>query len=1203
MSRLRWCYLPVLLAALVLASPAFGQFNASVQGTVTDPSGAVVPGASVTVTNQSTGIETTVTSDSAGLYRVDHLQPGAYRIAVNAPSFMRSTSENVQVLAETPRGFNVTLQPGTAGEQVTVTAGNEQLQTETANNQATIGTREVLEIPQTGRDPYELLRTVPGVFGTGARQANGNALALPQQVGPNGSASQIFQTENQVQVTANGQRVSANHYLVDGVQVDSLNNGGSAVITPNQESVSEITAVAGTYDAQDGRNSGLITKTVSKSGTNNLHGSGVILFTDPGLNAFNKFYGPTPTANAKPIPCTSGTTRFTILASQCPERSEQKYRQFAGSLGGPVIKDHLFFFFSYEGVRLHNSVLQRNVILETPQFEQYVKSTNPNSIAAKIFSLPGITPRIATPTTTPCSSLVTTNCVVDCCSLDGRALGTWYQAGTGIGQAIGNGPDGIPDWGKFDLRVPNSSTGNQYNGRMDFNAGKNQFFFGTYYTMLDNLNGGNRPITDLSLSPDNWTAAVGWTRILSNSLINDLRGNVTRFTFNQENSPTNFGLPQIGIFDFDANGFGDQSRNGFLGLVSASTTPARLAQNTFDLRDTLTWVFGRHALRLGGDFIREQNNDDESGADRPFYQFRGLLNFANDACCFNEQVFVNPQTGGPANGLRHFRTSDYAAFAQDTWKMRPNLTLTLGLRWEYFTPLTETNNLMTNYVFGGTTVNGLTCVNYFPGACAGSVQPTTQLYNSDRHNFGPKLGLAWSPANSAGHLVLRAGFGISYNRNFGVVFSNIRQNSTPLQAAAQACCFFDPGRIQGPPPGSNILYALGSSNSAFSYPRNPGLSFGIAPDGALCANAACTSVTKTDLFGALPNEPNPYVYSYSFDMEEAFTASDTLKLGYYGSRSRKLVRTIDLNRITPGDTFDGTIDEVMNSSASTDPKGVPCGPSNPACPKPVAVGNNRFGRIFFPLPDVNASYDALIANVTHRVKFGLTLSGSYTWSHTIDTASYDIGAQQFEPSNPVLNKANADFDARNYFQLAGVWDLPIFRTRHDLLGDVLGGWTISAIATHNSGFPFTAAIGTCDTSHDRNGDSFCPDYPFAYFGGMIQNPSKQQFINGIFPNPGAEFDTTTKGPGCRCRNIFTGPGYSDVDLSLAKNFRLPTLPVLGENARLEFRGDAFNAFNILNLAGFAPATAPTDIKNMGQFGKANTATAGRVIQLQARFLF
>jgi len=1191
----------MFLAAICLciSAPAFAQFNASIQGTVTDPSGAVVSGATVTATHRATGVSSTVTSNGAGFYRVEHLQPGTYAVSVSAPSFSQSVSNDVQVLAETPRGFNVTLQPGAAAEQITVVGGDEQLQTETASNQSTITTQQVLEIPQQGRNPYELLRTVPGVFGEGARNGAGKAVFLPgQDQGPGGTSSQIFQTENQTQAISNGQRVDANNYLVDGVSVNSLNWGGAAVITPGQESISEITVVAASYDAQDGRNSGIIVKSVSKSGTNNLHGSGIILFQDPGLNAFNKFYGPSPAANAKPITCVSGSDTFQILASSCPERDLEKYRQFAGSVGGPLVKDHLFWFFSYEGVRLRNSTLLRSQHLETPQFQQYVINTNPNSLAAKIFKTSGIASRIGS-TTGACSATTVTNCTVDCCSLDGRALGTWYQPGTGIGQAIGNGPDGIPDWGVFDARIPSSSTGNQYNGRMDYSAGKNQFFGSTYYTLLDNLSGGVRPIQDVSLSPTNWTAAIGWTRTISSSLLNDLRANVTRYNFNQLATvgTTNYGIPHIRLFDFDINGFA--ANDNFLGVSQAGTTPGRLAQNTYDLRDSVTWVFGRHALKFGGDYIREQNNNEESGQSRPQYQFRGLLNFANDACCFFEQVAVNPTTGGPANGLRHFRTADYAVFAQDTWKLRPNLTLTLGTRWEYFPPVTETNNILSNYIFGaGSGVgNGLPCVN-FAGACNGAVRPVSQLYNPDKNNFGPKIGFTYSPGASNGKTVLRGGFGLSFNRVMGTVFANVRQD-TPVFALASACCFFDPGKIQGPPPGSGIQYNIAASNSPFAYPVNPAFAFGVAPDGALCANPACTSVTKVQLFAARQDEPNPYVYSFSFELQQQFARHDAMKVGYYGSRSRRLVRTIDINRIVSGDTFDKANDETVSASAN----GVACGPSNPACPAPFNVGNNRFNQIFTTLPDVNASYDSLITNYTHQFSSGLSFSGTYTWSHSIDTASNDIGAQQFEPGNQLVNKGNSDFDVRHYFQLAAVWELPIFRGRHDFLGSVLGGWTISTIATNHSGYPFTAAIGSCDTNNDRNGNATCPDYPFAYFGGVIQGASKQQFINGIFPNPKSEFDVATKGPGCRCRNIFLGPGYSDVDLSLAKSFLLPKMPVLGEQAKLVFRGDAFNAFNILNLSNFGVATAPTDIANTGQFGKAQTAYEGRVIQLQARFQF
>jgi hypothetical protein len=1163
-----------LVVFVLFSISALAQYNARVQGTVTDANGAVVQGATVKVANEATGVVNTTKTDSSGLYRAAQLPPGSYTITVTAPSFKQSESKGVQVSAETPRGFNVQLQAGPVAESVNVSATAQSLDTETANSQTTISTREVVNIPQFGRDPYNLVRTVPGVFGEGARNNNGDSVRLPQQVGPGGSNSQIFQTENQIQAIANGQRLNANNVTLDGVSVNSLDWGGAAVITPNQESVAELTVVASSYSAEDGRNSGIAIKTVSKTGTNTLHGSGVVKFNDAGLNAFNKFTGPT-TGTPGTITCETGTpSQFKITAANCPERVDQKYRQFAGSVGGPIIKDHLFFFASYEGLRSNNTQLNRGVRMETPQFEQYVIAQRPTSIAAKIFKTPGIGARI-----------VNTVSTTDFGSLDGRPLGSWYVPGTGTGQAIGNGPDGIPDWGVFDLRVPNSSVGDQLNGRLDYNTGPNQFFASSYFVREDNLQGGQRPIEDLTFQPKSWVGTVGWIRQINNSLVNDLRANFTRFAYDQltPQGDTNYGIPQIRLFDFDASGLGDIGR--FIGVGQSSTTPAALAQNTFAYRDTVSWVKGRHAFKFGGEAIREQNNNNQPGASRPDYQFRGLLNFANDACCFFEGIAVNPTTGGPANGLRHFRTSDYALFLDDSWKVRRNLTVTLGLRWEYFPPYRENTDQLTNYVLGS------------QGVVNGSVKPVSQLYNPDRNNFGPKIGFAWAPFTD-GTTVLRGGFGVSYNRDFGVVFSNVRQN-TPYFAQVGACCSFDPGPIQGPPPGSGISYNLGTSTSAFSYPANPAFAFGVAPDGALCANVACTSVTKVDLFGSPANQPNPYVYSYSLEVQQEFGKRDALRVGYYGSLSRKLVRTIDLNRLTPGDTFDNNQDMLQTKSAD----GVLCGPTNPACPAPRATGNNRFNRIFYALPDVNATYNAMVVNFTHRYGGGLTFSSTYTWSHTIDTGSYDIGFQQTDPGNQAIDKGNSDFDVRHNFVASGVWEMPFFRGRKDLLGNVLGGWMVSSIFTKHSGFPFNPLIGSCNTAQDRNGDSYCPDMPFAYNGGMTVNPTKQQWINGVFANPATAFDVTTRGVGCRCRNMFRGPGYTDVDLTIGKNINLPKMRVFGEGAKLELRANAFNAFNILNLKNFAPASAPTDILNTGSFGKASDAYSGRVIELQARFSF
>ncbi|HKT45894.1 MAG TPA: TonB-dependent receptor [Candidatus Acidoferrales bacterium] len=1179
------------LLLLLCGSPVFAQFKASLQGTVVDPSGNAVAAAKVTVTDEATGVSHTVLTSDSGFYRVNQLPPGTYTVAIRASGFKASTSNGVRVEAEQPRGFDVTLQVGDVQETVTVSALPESLRTEDANLSSTITSQQVLALPQFGRDPYELLRLTPGVFGDASRQGNGNSLILPQQPRtPGGSNNEIFQTENQVQIAANGQRVTANTYSLDGVSVDSLSNGGAAVITPNQESIQEMVVTSASYDASQGRNSGAQVEVVSKSGTNDFHGSALIHFNDKGLNAFNRFYGAN-NVPLSPISCEGGS--FTIVAQHCPSRNDQKYRDFAGSFGGPILHNKLFFFFSYEGLRLNNTVILRDSHLETPAFENYVEQAEPGSIAAKIFSTPGVAPRIVTAVSqTDCCSLVTNPS-----DPNFHPLGMWYVPGNtpNMGQAVGNGPDGIPDWGVFDLRVPNSSSGNQYNGRVDYTLGSNQFFANTFISQLKNVNGGDRPIDDVALMPTNYVGTLGWTRTITSFLLNEARLNFTRFAFDQliPTGNTNYGIPQIELFDFDA-AMGNAGTGGtLLGITQAGTTPGKLAENTFGFRDTLNWVHGNHALRFGGEYAREQNNDDEPGFERPVYQFRGLLNFANDACCFFEGLGLNPQTGSLPNGQRYFRTSAYSLFVQDSWKFRPNLTLTLGLRWEYFPPITETQGLMSNYVFGS------------EGLPNGSVQHVAQLYQPDKNNFGPRLGFSWSPNVWGNKPVLRGGFGIVYDRPFETEFTNIRQN-TPYFAQLSTCCFFDPGPITGPPPGSGIQYGIGSSRLAGSFAPNPNFAFGVAPDGALCADPTCSQITKVDLFGSPANEPTPYVYVFSLQTQVQPVNNWLVSVGYQGSRSRKLVRTIDLNRFHPGDTFDGTIDGVQNAS----PDGVPCGPTNPACPAPVLVGNPRFNRVFFPMPDVNASFDALTAQLTHQFSRGLSFSFLYTLSHTIDTSSNEIGFQQTDPFTQSIDKASSDYDVRQHFQLSSFWELPLFRGRHDFAGSLLGGWTLGGILEKHTGFPFTALIGACNPSQDRNGDSYCPDMPLTYAGGMIANPSKQQWENGVFPDPAASFPGATNpvtpgtfGPGCRCRNIFAGPGYTSVDLSFGKNFSLPRTRLFGESAKLELRSNFFNAFNILNLEPLAPATAPTDITNTGQFGRPLDGLSGRVIEFQARFSF
>ena len=1162
------------LSFVFLTAAALAQYGASLQGTVTDNTGAVVPGATVTVTNQATGVARTAVTGDSGFYRIPGLAPGQYNVDAEANGFKKSSKSDVAVLSETVNAADVTLQIGAVSETVVVTSTAGDLQAENANLGVTISSRQVVDLPEFGRDPYELLRLSPGIFADASRQGNGNAQGIPQQVGPGGSNAQIFQTENQVQAIANGQRVSANDYMLDGVSINSLEWGGATVITPNQESVHDITVSSSSYSAEDGRNSGAQVKVISKDGTNKFHGSAFFKINDKGLNAFNKYYGPT-NVPLSPITCESGT----ITASHCPGRVDQKYRDFAGSIGGPILKNRLFFFFSYEGTRLKNTVPLLSQTLETPEFEQYVIQQNPSSIAAQLFSTPGIKPRIATVVSEK-----------DCCSLiPNYGLGRWYGAGP---EAIGGGPDGIPDWGVFDLSLPNTSSGNQYNGRVDYTQGNNQFFASTYIVRLNNFNGGQRPIDDSTFQPRNYASTVGWGRVIGSTMLNEFRVNFTRYSFDQTQpvGQTNYGIPQIRLFDFDIGGFG--SNDSLLGIPQSGTNPAALAQNTYALAETFSWTRNKHAWKFGFEDRRQQNNNNEPGAQRPQYQFRGFLNLANDACCFYEQVEVNP-TGGPLNGQRYFRDNDYGVFVQDDWKVRRNLTVNLGLRWEYFSPLTESKNIQSNYIFGSQgVINGSVCAPVAPLAPCPSGK---QLYEPDRNNFGPRFGIAWSPDRYEGKVVFRAGFGIVFNRNGDVVNDNIRQD-TPYSALATACCFDGGATTVGPPLGSNILYNLGANTKANSYPVNPAFANGVAPDGALCADALCSKTNAVSLFGALPRQATPYVYIFSNQIELQPLHDWVVKLGYQGSRSRKLIRTIDLNRLIPGDTFDGTQDKVQMSTAD----GQACGPTNPACPAPHPTGNVRFSNLYFPLPDVNASYDAAVVSANHTFRHGFQIDANYTWSHAIDTASFEVGYQQTDPGNQLLNRGNSDFDIRHNFVLDALWEIPLFHRRHDFLGSALGGWTVSGIMSKHSGFPFAALIGSCNTNADRNGDGYCPDMPFAYHGGVIQSASKQQWINGVFPSPATEFDTTTLGPGCRCRNIFSGPGYTSVDMTFGKDFALSKL---GEGSKLAIRANFFNFLNLLNLAPLIPATAQTDIANGSQFGRTSGGLAGRVIEFQARLSF
>jgi outer membrane receptor protein involved in Fe transport len=1142
-----------LLALLVVVLPAAAQFGAGIQGTITDQTGAVVKGAKVTVTNQATGVSSTTSTSASGFYSLQLLPPGKYRVDVEAASFAKNSVRDVAVVAESPRGLNLVLKPGTAQESVTVTAEATTLGTENGSVTANIEAQQIENLPSFGRDPYELLRLAPGVFGDGARGSDAKATFLPNVTGVGASNNSLYQVENQPQIIANGQRVTENNFMIDGVDVNSLTNGGAAVITPSEEAVAGITVLSSTYSAEDGRNSGAQIKVTSKTGTNSFHGSGFFKYDEPGLNAFNNFGGFQADSSGNP---------FGALAKNV--RVDNKIRDFAGSIGGPAIKDKLFFFVSYEGERAYNQTFANNYIV-TPQFVQAVSQANPNSIAAQILNAPGSGPRVAALLTPSCAD-VNGPCQVVPGGLD---LGSPFPAGSAPGNPylplnankggafIGNGFDGIPDITLAQLVYPNPNTGGQFHSRVDWTINsQHTVAFSTYITRATSVNppgtnqtsAANRDVTNEPFSP---AGTALWNWMVSPTMLNEVRLNFSRFAFNEVSSnqgTVNWAIPDVEIQDVLKNG-----NRFWFGAPQGENTPGLIAQNTYGLSDTVSKTLSKQTLKFGISIRKEQNNNSEIGFARPLFTFSHLWNFANDAPIF-EQNAVNPVTGNPDAALRHFRTSYYGGFVQDDWKFRRNLTLNAGLRYEYYSPVSETNGAFSNLVLAGTG----------PTAIANATLVTgDSLYTTPKGNFAPRLGFAWSPEKYQQKVVLRGGFGIYYDPVAEAVFDPARENA-PFHALEANCCG-TAGALDGfgsPFDGGLIRYALGSSNSPLSYPGNPLLGGGIGPN-----NFPINGTVQT--YFEPQNFRLPYVYGYSLETQVQLPSKLVATVGYQGSSSHHLVRIYDANLV-----FDAPAGSTVQSNPS-----------------------------FFISPDANANYNSLNMRLERSFANGFQAAIKYRWSKSLDEVSYgqpDASVNETFPRDLRSEYGPSDFDVKHFVVLSGFWDLPIFRGKTDGPAKYLGGWQISGILTLHTGYPWTPVDNNC---LQTPGQQFiCPIRPTAYNGAALSDTSNAQLLsaNGDFPGGGAKYFTLTPpGPPGIGRNSFRGPNYQAIDMTFGKTTRLPSL---GEATNLQLRLNAFNVFNHTNLAPFGFDTPSTVIQSP-TFGSASTGLAGRVLELQARISF
>jgi hypothetical protein len=1168
------------ICAVLASTAVHAQFRAGVQGTVTDSTGAAVKGAKITVTSQETGASQDVTTGDTGFYSVSHLAPGLYTINASFVGFKTEVIKDVNISAEEVSGVDLKLNPGAVSDKVTVNGDTlPALDTESASLSGTITKQQIEDLPQFRGDPFELLRLTPGVFGLGARSAGGDSANFPNYAGPGGSGRGVFQVENAVQVSANGSRVEANGYQLDGISTNSQGHNGASVITPNTESVKEVKVEVSPYSAENSSGAGAIVEVVTQNGTNNLHGSAVLRMQSPGLNAFQRWGGP-------------GTAT--------PNRDNLLLHSYLGSLGGPIWKNKVFAFFSFEHLKLAGNAYRAQGWEETSQWIAKLPSA---SLAAKIFAVPGSgfkNPKILTTGTAAGQG----GCVdlgllegPSCHTIVGQGIDLGSNTGApgtfvpnsngGTNYSAGGGLDGIPDIVRleYDGQNDNIST-TQFNGRVDYNiTQKDSVAFSLFTVPLTKtfLPGGwvdGRQYNTFHTDGKNETASLLYTRTINPNTINEARMNVTRWYFDEltSNPQAPFGIPQVNII---LPGSNNKFGAGF------PFGPGVFYQTKYVFRDTLSKVHNTHVLKFGGEVSREQNTNVSTGQARPQYDFPNLWSFANDApndeggitfFPWTGATTYNPKTGVPTDFRKYFRNTTYGFFAQDAWKLKPNLTLTLGLRYDYFTPLHEKFGNLSNIVLGQGTA----------ALTGAKIKTGGDFTNPDRHNFGPQLGFAWSPRNTFGHewnnrFVLRGGVGLAYNRVAGSQLWNSASNPPSFVAAgvASTCLFTDPNC----PDRSQIVYAFSSGGlKSFSgYPANPSVHVTFDPTTGL-PQPTSQFYTPPDIVGAAQNLGTPYTWHFSMEGEYDLGHNWTAALSYQGSQSRKYMRALNYaliaQRPTGLNTFTGqTVNLIQNATIYQ--------------------------------TDVNAHYNAMLARVSHRMSNGLLFAGSYRYSKSVDQCSGDETCKQTYPWDQRLETGPSDFDVTHSFTANALYELPFFKSRHDWLYTAAGGWKLDAILTLNSGFPWTPVYNGVCQSAGANLDRLCTLRPAAYNGKAGSNYSTSTFqrIGGNFPGGGATYFTvptaSTSGnppvPGIG-RNSFRGPRYTGIDMSFGKRFTLPRTKVFGENAGFELKANAFNVFNKLNLTPFGFNSDSTSITS-SKFGGATSALGGRVFEFIGRFSF
>ncbi|HEY3381018.1 MAG TPA: TonB-dependent receptor [Vicinamibacterales bacterium] len=1015
----------ILFCLLALAVPAVAQLQlATIQGTVTDQTGGVLPGVTVTATNTGTRVARSTVTNERGVYRLPSIEPGVYDVTVELQGFGKLSRPKVDIEVGATLGLNFTLQPGAIAETITVTGEAPMVQTEIASVSAVVERKQLEALPLVGRNVMALAALQPGING------------IP-------GSTDFLSAEQGLGITASGQRGSGNNAMVDGMSINGTPWGGTVLVVPNAEAVQEFQVISNNQSAEYGRNSGAAVSIVTRGGTNRFSGSLFEFHRDQSLRARGMFETKKP---------------------------DFKRNDFGGSFGGPVKRDRTFFFGSFEGVR-EVSGSGSLVTVETEAFVNYVTSTRPNSIAAKLLST-------YRPPSYPTTGLT---------DLGSPAKGANVYSKT---------LDGIPDVGQINYNSRNNRTGNQFNVRIDhvMNGG-NDRIRGTYYSSgIETWTNYVRSAFNHPYPVANQLFTLGYTKVLSNTILNEVG-----FGFVRMHGETGDPTPETPTISISAIG-------GIPGFGVDFWHPIYYTQNNFEFKDTLTMTRGSHSLRMGGQFSWGADDSEMHHWQRPNYSFQSIFDFADDEP-FTETRAVDPATGKTIFATSHYRTKEFSGFIQDNWKVRPNLTLNVGLRYDNFGNPTKSPGQFNAISIG----SGSTRQEQIATAKAVAAD---RLYNTDWNNVAPRFGFAWDPTTT-GRMVVRGGWGISYNRINNTVWSDEKFNP-PQFAQATA----------GVQNGTPIVYTLGPN-----YPDNPALGRGVDANGGI--KGARVALRVID-----PATTTPYSYNWFAGIQREMPWKLVLDVNYIGSAGRNLMSTDgpggeDYNRFA-GDMLDGVRNRLNPSFAS------------------VGLAESR----------IDSKYNGLALGLKRRLDHGLSFQFAYTFGKT-----YDTPASATEVTQPQLDYGYADYDIRHKIAANILWQIP-FNSAHKAMNAVFGGWQINTITFWQSGAPFNVTCPSTYPTCDFNADGVTGDRINGPTSDLnLGSKTQDDWLTGAFKLSGFSFPSQGT-LGNLERNSLRGPSYFNTDVSLIKSVSI-------RRTVLQVRIEAFNAFNQVNLNNPSTSTTST----------------------------